>query len=369
MKLADVTFTNEPYYFVTIPEYKDAHNIKVHVFRYDIPGKGWRSMQLKYPSGGVVVKEASNTSYQSFDHTNEVVEFKEKVVDQIRVERNIIQIHNTKIENTKESILQEINQKLHVGFENKIFTLEEFEKYLVNLTEEGEYKEIAERTLKNYRLINEAAGKQNIAKYFLLFTLGGIYMDPRSVIRMRFDEKYFRLNLYDGFISLYGNNSTPDLGLLACKKNSPLLKLVLEKALTNVENRFYGSHEQEPTGNLCFKECIEKLTSVGFLSKDLREIRHGDEKFFILREDSGRLYDDRNKLIWNKDVYVNSIDRKLGDMFRLPQNLWSYSQFYTEGNPTPTINWTTATTALAIALGVIAFLFFYTSGFFGKLIL
>ncbi len=325
MKTANLSFINEPYYIISVPEYKDEHSLDLHLFRYDIPGKGWRAMNLRYSKEGIIpVKEASNTSYAVVQHVDPKATFTPIEDKVINVERNFFQIKDeTILDNVKSLILTDINKMVQNKFTYKIYSLEEVEELLVS-----DNSDLAKATLEAFRDAKDSSQKRNIASYYLLYTSGGVYMDCKSLLKRSLEDTFFRLNLYDGFIGLYETSSgAPDSSFIACKKGSKLLKATLTKAIENVKNRFYGSSPQEPTGYLCFKEITGKLMTT------MRDLRYEDEKYFILKEETGRLYDDNNKLVWNRDVFINMLDKKA------TPNLWLHCGLYSDGNCSNFGNW------------------------------
>lgn len=339
MQQADISFLNEPYYLVTIPEFKEKHRIDLHVHRYDVPGKGWKGFPLKYPTGSVQLKDVTDTSYVTVPHVDDKTEFKVLEYPTINIEKNIFQIKGPKlVDSTRVNIISDITKMLQADFTIYRYTLEEFEELLTK--EENETKELAQRTLKAFQDVNEPAFKEDIARYYLLYTRGGVYLDPKAILKKRLIDKYFRLNLYDGFVVIYDNSqNVPEMNLMAFRKGSQLMKDVLEKAVTNVENRVYGNSSQAPTGALCFRECLMKD---GVFSKTTREIKYGEnnEKIFILRQEAGRLYDDSNRPLWNRDVCSNTYDRSLlANSSVASPNFWLHCRLYPDGNCSSWNNW------------------------------
>ncbi len=338
MQQADISFINEPYYIVAIPEYKSEHDINLHVYRYDIPGRGWKSFSLKYPNGTVQLKDAVDTSYLTVPHTDGNTEFKPLKPVSLNVEKNIFQIKGPKVvEDTRANIISDITRMLQIDFNIQRYTLEEFEELLQGECDEDDFKK---RTLKAFQDVMDPTCKEDIARYYLLYTRGGVYLDPRAILKKRLTDSYFRLNLYDGFIVISDNSqSIPELNLMAFKKGSRLIKDVLEKAVTNVEQRLYGSSSQQPTGALCFRECLIRSTSSPILPRTAREIRYGDEKIFILRQEAGRLYDDLNKPLWNRDVCSNTFSTSLTGKIQGIPNFWLHCNLYPDGNCYSYHNW------------------------------
>jgi len=334
---------------VTVPEYKDPNNLKLHVFRYDIPGKGWKSLFLKYPSGAIAIKEAKDTSYEVFPHTDSNATFKPLEPIPLKIEKNIFQLKDIRtIDNVRDTIISDFNKMLHVNFKISSYTIEEFEKLLVedsstsgNTLVDGLFdtsdntssKLLAERTLKAFKDIGDQIYKQHIASYYLLYTRGGVYLDPKSILKRSLEDKFFHLTEHDGFIAMYDNNNgIPELGFIACKKGSSLIGDTLNKALSNIENRYYGTSSQEPTGNLCFRDIILKGTKEG------KTLKYGGETFYVLREEAGRLYDETNRMVWNRDVYTNIMDKSLDNRVS-GSNLWLQCRLYPDGNCYSLSNW------------------------------
>lgn len=142
-----------------------------------------------------------------------------------------------------------------------------------------------ERLVKAYNDLVSPTYRADLLRYYLLYKYGGIYMDDKSMLRYPLDTNIFAEILNredcDGFLVVVKSCLNPEIAFMASRPGSRVILEVLNRAIGNVENRFYAESPFEITGNKCFQRVLEKSsTDLG----DNWYNCHGEKLFFFERK-------------------------------------------------------------------------------------
>ncbi len=148
--------------------------------------------------------------------------------------------------------LHEINRLLQWNFDYKCLSDKEA---ISEIESSGDQK-----LVKAYHALISHSFKADVLRYYLLYKYGGIYMDDKALLRYPLDTNIFADILEYSDMVLIGTKSClmPEIAFLATRPGSKILHEVLQRVITNIENRFYGDSPFEITGNKCFQHVLEE---------------------------------------------------------------------------------------------------------------
>jgi len=168
-----------------------------------------------------------------------------------------------------------------------------------NTMGEGFLKEnFEEKILNSYRTLVPFAYKSDLLRYCLLYTYGGIYMDPKISSENLFsfseleDKEYFARDLESSGKGIYN-------GFMMCRKNNEKLLRVIHKICENCENRCYGNEDNilsalEITGPILL---VKYFTDEEMNTFELEVYKVDNQNVFI------RKNKEKNILYVNQEIY------------------------------------------------------------------
>jgi hypothetical protein len=198
------------------------------------------------------IKMKNALSKFSFIYTNEQIP---KVIHKIYIDKTM---GLTNINDNVKKLFTKI-QNMNPDYKIKVWSGEDCRSYLQKYF----YKEHLEcfDSLKPY------AFKADFARYCILYNEGGWYSDLKEDPLVSFDEinnnDYSFIGILDlGLFPYCYFNFVLQNAFFAIVPKHLLLKKCIDRVISNVKNKYYGTCDLEPTGPALFGSEFEKLTTV-----------------------------------------------------------------------------------------------------------
>lgn len=173
-----------------------------------------------------------------------------------------------------------------------------------------------DRIYKCYKKLNVGAFKADLWRVYMLYTYGGIYVDsysqPLTSLTLIFSNCF--KSKTENFLSVLDSDGIGiHNGFMVSTPKHPLLKDYLEKMVNNIENNYYGKHELDITGPLCFANTINFKLKIGY--------NNYKYPFYLLKFHYGPYqYISKNGL--------NVISKKYSFIEYIKQKVFGYSSTY-----------------------------------------
>ena len=186
-----------------------------------------------------------------------------------------------------------------------------------------------ERYANAYNLLVPGAYRADFWRYCILYKFGGIYADAKTTVLRPLDEI---LRQDDELILVRDLPSTCLLnGFIACRPNHPLLGIVIEMMLKNIEARSYGENPLDITGPSVFGKAFcrwkgypdNSMSLFEGYTRDFQMLARHEDKIHIISPEGERLFIKEYSSYYKNDVDVN---------IHYPQ-LWSMRAVYSDQAP------------------------------------
>lgn len=179
-----------------------------------------------------------------------------------------------------------------------------------------------------YKAVKPGSYKADLLRYYLLYQYGGVYLDDKSILRFSLDSDVMDAVFIDPdtnipndlFIGLSG--STPEIAFMGARRGSPIMRAVLDAAITNIMNREYGYDRLSITGNTLFKNVIEQQYE--FLQQErVKFLKRGLVNEAITVD---------SELVWYRQAIPVTDWPKSYNYY---WNLWGQREVFVDRNPRP----------------------------------
>jgi hypothetical protein len=191
------------------------------------------------------------------------------------------------------------------------------------------YNVFGDRYAKAYSVLVPGAYRADFWRYCILYKFGGVYADAKTKCLRPLDEI---IRPDDDLVVVRDIPETCLLnGFIACSPGHPLLGLVIETVLQNIESRSYGQSPLDITGPHTFGKAFcrwkgypEDSISLfaGYTHTSQMLARHED-KIHIISPEGERLFVKEYETYYKKDVDVTT---------HYPQ-LWNMRAVYSDQPP------------------------------------
>ena len=121
-----------------------------------------------------------------------------------------------------------------------------------------------------YDCFNPPAYRADLFRFCALWSFGGIYFDSDMIPTLGIEQLYDACSDVTAGADLFDGIQTK---IIASRKKNPHIKCALDKILSHVKNRFYGSGDLEISGPKMFSQCMghPRVTSASLLYIDTRD--------------------------------------------------------------------------------------------------
>jgi hypothetical protein len=186
-----------------------------------------------------------------------------------------------------------------------------------------------------YNLIRPGSYKADLLRYYLLYKYGGVYIDSKSLLLKPLSSKIFHDLMNSDFF--VGYNNTVEISFMGAREGSPIMLMALQKAITNILNRDYTSHELGITGNRVLNSIVS-VSSTQDLSPLIwkgqvvgkRTKQHGENVSFMKIAPSDEKIYYGEELLWVRQGILPP-DRVTPKNYY--KDLWIRREVFTDGNP------------------------------------
>lgn len=191
------------------------------------------------------------------------------------------------------------------------------------------YQEFGERYKNAYVNLVPGAYRADFWRYCILYKFGGVYADAKTTLFRNLDEI---IRPQDELVLVRDIPSQCLLnGFIACKKNHPLLKIIIDMTLERIEKREYGVDPLDITGPHIFGRAFCKWMGVvedtmtlttGYTST-IQILERSEDKEYIISPEGEKLMQKEYKSYYKNDVDVR---------IHYPQ-LWAAHAVYADEPP------------------------------------
>jgi hypothetical protein len=186
-----------------------------------------------------------------------------------------------------------------------------------------------DRYAKAYSLLVPGAYRADFWRYCILYKFGGVYADAKTTCLRSLDEI---IRPDDELILVRDIPDTCLLnGFIACSPGHPLLGLVIEMVLENIESRTYGKDPLDITGPHVFGKAFcrwkgypeDSVSLFAGYTKTLQILHRHQDKVHIISPEGEKLFVKEYDTYYKKDVDVST---------HYPQ-LWTAKAIYSDQPP------------------------------------
>jgi len=233
--------------------YISPNKIKIILRKFNLNSKGWiNNLQIKLFSidnkdHEIIYVGSSSKHYKIINYKINLC-IKEKIPKKISIPKNIYQTysnneyHNESHYNSVQTLM-ELNPSYNYYFYNdkecRLFIKDNFEESVLNA----------------YDRLYPTAYKADLFRYCLMYIYGGLYIDHKYVLRKSFDDI---INEEDKY--LYCQDTKPELifnSIIITVAKNEKIKVLINKIVDHVINKYYGLCPLHPTGPRLFCEIMK----------------------------------------------------------------------------------------------------------------
>jgi mannosyltransferase OCH1-like enzyme len=143
--------------------------------------------------------------------------------------------------------------------------------------------------LNTFNKLTIGAAKGDLFRYLILYAYGGIYCDLDNVVKTSF-ETYLRDD--DKFVVCLNENGRIDMHVLCVIPKHPLLKMIIDKTLHNIEHYDGTKKTGNVTGPFMYRPIVHRYMQS---NSDVRIVNYKN----ILHEDKARIKQfDKEYVYW-----------------------------------------------------------------------
>lgn len=189
--------------------------------------------------------------------------------------------------------------------------------------------EFGDRYAKAYSLLVPGAYRADFWRYCMLYRFGGVYADAKTTCLRPLDEI---IRPDDELVLVRDLPKTCLLnGFIACRAQHPLLKLVIDMVLENIESHSYGKNPLDITGPHVFAKAFcrwrgfqdDSMSLFAGCTKTIQLLARHEDKIHIVSAEGERLFVKEYASYYKNDVDVST---------HYPQ-LWSLRAIYADEPP------------------------------------
>ena len=191
------------------------------------------------------------------------------------------------------------------------------------------YSVFGDRYAKAYSVLVPGAYRADFWRYCMLYKFGGVYADAKTTCLRPLDEI---IRPDDELVLVRDIPDTCLLnGFIACSPGHPLLGLVIDIVLQNIESRSYGQSPLDITGPHTFGKAFcrwkgypeDTVSLFSGYTKTIQMLCRHEDKYHIISPEGERLFVKEYDTYYKKDVDVST---------HYPQ-LWSMRAIYSDEPP------------------------------------
>lgn len=190
-------------------------------------------------------------------------------------------------------------------------------------------KVFGERYANAYKVLVPGAYRADFWRYCMLYKFGGVYADAKTTCLRPLDEI---LRPDDELILVRDLPSTCLLnGFIACRPNHPLLGIVIDMVLENIESRTYGTSPLDITGPHVFGKAFCRWKGYPYNTMNLFAGYTHTLQMLARHEDKVHIVSPEGEQIFVKEYnsyYKNDVDVSV----HYPQ-LWAMRAVYADQPP------------------------------------
>jgi len=162
-------------------------------------------------------------------------------------------IHQIIISNDNKSIIPnnyENIEEFFIGYRHTVWNYNSIKKFIIKNNDLD--------VLNAIDRIKPNAFKADIARYYLIYKIGGWYSDVNNFFSESINCLDYSLVFFKDSSFHTGSSWSVSNGLFYSKSGNSILKDAVDMCISNVNNKYYGGHALCPTGPNLFGSAIAK---------------------------------------------------------------------------------------------------------------